>query len=108
MEVPAQIEDDFFEELQMMATGDSPDSEYTLVHHFRDLERLGLVGDDGNATIKKGDRLEAVYDRTGDVVWTIQNPPGLYVSETTPGIGLGRRRNLLLVKLIDRETGVRG
>jgi hypothetical protein len=105
--VPAQIEDDFFEELQMMSTGDSPDSEYTIVHHFRDLERLGLVGVDGNTTIKKGDRIEAVYDKRGEVVMTVQNPPGLFVDETTPVMGLGRRRNLLLVKLVDRETGAR-
>jgi hypothetical protein len=105
--VPAQVEDDFFAGLQMLATGDSPDSEYILVHHFRDLKRLGLVGVDGNALIKKGDRLEAIYDKRGDLVMTVPNPPGLYVSETTPVIGLGSRRNLLLVKLTDRETGVR-
>jgi hypothetical protein len=107
--IPAQIEDDFFEEVQMVATGDSPDTEYYVVHHFRDLERLGLVdAATGNALApKKGDRLEAVYDKRGVVVFTPPNPPGMYVDEVTPEMGLGRRRNLLIVKLVDRETGVR-
>jgi hypothetical protein len=107
LRIPAQIEDDFFEEAQMLTGGDSPDSEYVLVHHFRDLERLGLVEANGNAKIKKGDRVEAIYDKRGAVVMTVQNPPGLYVNEVTPVMGLGRRRNLLLVKVVDRETGVR-
>lgn len=41
--VPCQVEPKVFEDLRMLASGDSPRSDISLVFHFKDLERLGLV-----------------------------------------------------------------
>ena len=40
--VPCQVEPKVFEDLRMLASGDSPRSDISLVFHFKDLERLGL------------------------------------------------------------------
>jgi len=104
--VPAQVEDRAMNELRMTGAGNTPRSEVTVVHHFRDLEGIGLVGDDGMALLRVGDRLEAIYDRDGAKVLDAPAPPGLYVVEARPaGMGLGRRRNLLVVTLRERTEG---
>lgn len=106
--VPAQIEEKTFEQLNFLQTGDSPKSTFVLVHHFNDLTTLGLVDSDGMATIKKGDRVVAIYEKySGDKVFDAPDPPGLFVTEVLPkSFGLGHKRNLLLVTLGDREQGV--
>ena len=106
--VPCQVEPKTFEELRMFAAGNSPRSRVELVFHFRDLERLGLVdAPTGEALVRPGDRLGAVYDTAGTLVQTVRTPPGLYVSEARPiGFGLHRprpSRNLLLVAFEDRQ-----
>lgn len=105
--VPCQVEPEVFEALRMTPNGNAPRSELALVFHFRDLERLGLVdAASGDALIRVGDRLGALYDVTGNLVQAIRTPPGLYVVEARPiGFGLHRvkpRRNLLLVTFADR------
>lgn len=111
IQVPGQVEPGPFRELEMVATGDVPDGEMVIIHHFVDLERLGLVRSDGNASIKKGDRVAAIYHySSGDVVLTIPEKPGLFVIDVGPsegGIGLDGERALLKVTLGDRERGLR-
>lgn len=92
----------------MFAAGNSPRSRVELVFHFRDLERLGLVDvPSGEASIRPGDRLGALYDKAGTLVQAIRTPPGLYVTEARPiGFGLHRprpSRNLLLVAFEERQ-----
>ena len=106
--VPCQVEPKTFEELRMFAAGNSPRSRVELVFHFRDLEQLGLVdAPTGEALVRPGDRLGALYDKAGALVQAIRTPPGLYVSEARPiGFGLYRprpSRNLLLVAFEDRQ-----
>lgn len=106
--VPCQVEPKTLEELRMFAAGNSPRSRVELVFHFRDLERLGLVGaPTGDALVHPGDRLGALYDRAGALVQAVRTPPGLYVTEARPiGFGLHRprpSRNLLLVAFEDRQ-----
>lgn len=106
--VPCQVEPKIFEELHLFASGDSPRSEISLVFHFRDLERLGLVHDQTkDALIRPNDRLSGIYDLGGSLVQAIRTPPGLFVSQAQPrGFGLGRRRpqrNLLLVSFEARQ-----
>jgi hypothetical protein len=106
--LPCQVEPKTFEELRMFAAGNSPRSRIELVFHFRDLERAGLVdGPSGDAMIRPGDRLAALYDKAGALVQAIRTPPGLYVTEARPiGFGLDRRRprrNLLLVAFEQRQ-----
>ena len=106
--VRCQVEPHLFEDLRMLASGDSPRSDVRLVFHFRDLERLGLVDPaTGDARIRPNDRLAGLYDLGGSLVQAIRTPPGLYVTEAQPrGFGLGRsrpRRNLLLVTFEARQ-----
>jgi len=106
--VPCQVEPKVFEDLRMLASGDSPRSDISLVFHFKDLERLGLVdATTGDALIRPNDRLAGLYDLGGLLVQTIRTPPGLYVTQAQPrGFGLGRsrpRRNLLLVTFEARQ-----
>jgi hypothetical protein len=106
--VPCQVDTKVFEELRVFASGNAPRSRIDLVLHFKDLERLGLVdAATGDALLRPGDRLGALYDKTGALVQAVRTPPGLYVTEARPiGFGLDRarpRRNLLTVAFEDRQ-----
>ena len=112
VQIPCQVEPDTFEALSMHASGNVPDSEIALIFHFRDLERLDLVDvDTGDSLIRPGDRLGAIYDKQGNLIQKIRNPPGLYVNEARPiGFALNMshpRRNLLLVTFTDRRQAPR-
>jgi len=106
IKVPAQVEDRRFEGLRQMPSGDSPQSAMVLTMHFRDLERLELVDDDGVARIHKNDRLVELREICSNkLVQSFRDPPGLYVIEAVPAAhGLGLKRNLLLVSLEQRDT----
>ena len=52
-----ETEGDAFEDLRMMGSGDSPNSQIKVLLHFEELEDLGMVDVKGRATIRKGDRL---------------------------------------------------
>jgi len=100
----AQIEDDAFDAMQMMTTGQSPRSMVRLVLHFRELEREGLLDDDGLPMLRKSDRLDAIYRPTGELIQRIPNPPGLFCVEPQPrSFFVGARRNLLLLMFESRE-----
>jgi len=106
--VPCQVEPRVFEDLRMLASGNAPRSELSLVLHFRDLERLGLVDlNTGEALIRPNDRLAGLYDLEGRLVQRIRTPPGLYVTQAQPrGFGMSRSRplrNLLLVTFEARQ-----
>jgi hypothetical protein len=73
---------------------------------------MGLVdGDTGDALLRPGDRLGALYDKAGELVQEVRTPPGLYVTEARPigfGLNMARpRRNLLLVAFEDRQPAAR-
>lgn len=107
--IKAQIEPEMLDSLRMFASGDTPESEFVLIHHFKDLERDGLVDGDGNPAIKKGDRVQAIYKMPPSSAKVLDVPaePGLYVMEVTPrGFGFVTDRNLLKVTLVGRDTGV--
>lgn len=110
LQVSAQIEPDTMDQLRMMASGNSPDSEMKLALHFRELERKGLLDADGRPTIRVNDRLDAIRNkRTGDIIERIPNPPGLFVIEVqSRSFGLGTHRNLCVLTLEDRETSTTG
>lgn len=108
--VPCQVEVGAFEALQQLAAGNSPNSQVTLVFHFRDLEQMGLVDPaTGDALLRISDRLVAIHDVAGNLVQAVRTPPGLYATEVQPqSFGLGRARNLALVTFQERETSARG
>ena len=103
-----QVETNTFELLNQFSSGQSPGFKMSLIFHFRDLENLGLVDPvSGSALLRHGDRLAALYTKTGQLVQTIRNPPGLYATEVSPiGIGLGFQRNLLQIIFTDREQAL--
>lgn len=108
--VPCQVEPEALDALRMTPSGNTPRSSVDLVFHFRDLERMGLVdAATGEALIRTSDRLGALYDAAGQLVWAVRTPPGLYVTEARhAGFGLFRRRprrNLLVVSFTDRPAG---
>ena len=108
--VPCQVEPETLDALRMTPSGNTPRSSVDLVFHFRDLERMGLVdAATGEALIRTSDRLGALYDAAGQLVWAVRTPPGLYVTEARhAGFGLFRRRprrNLLVVSFTDRPAG---
>lgn len=108
--VRCQVEVGAFEALQQLAAGSSPNSQVTLVFHFRDLERMNLVDPaSGDALLRVNGRLVAIRDLAGNLVQAVRSRPGLYATEVQPqSFGLGRSRNLLLVTFQERELGVRG
>jgi hypothetical protein len=110
MLVPCQVEVGAFEALQQLAAGNSPNSQVTLVFHFRDLERMGLVDPTtGDALLRLNDRLVAIRDMAGKLVQAVRTPPGLYATEVQPqSFGLGRSRNLAIVIFQEREISARG
>lgn len=109
---PVQWEQENFGLMQQWGDGNSPAQNVTLVFHFADLERLGLVNDDGSAKINKNDRLCAIYHIPSNKLiqrFSTERGTGMYVIEAAiDSIGLrGSFRNLLIVQLEDRETTVR-
>lgn len=108
--VPCQVEVGAFEALQQLAAGNSPNSQVALVFHFRDLEGMGLVDPaTGDALLRVNDRLVAIHDLAGNLVQAVRARPGLYATEVQPqSFGLGRARNLLIVRWEERELGGRG
>lgn len=109
VQLPAQIEPEQQDKLVMMVTGQSPSSRRTLIFHFADLERLGMVeADTGRPTIRTSDRLAAIRNfRTGELIESIPEQPGMFATEVRSiGFGLGPTRNLLLAVFEERSTSV--
>lgn len=106
----AQWEVENYDFQQQWASGNSPGNRTGLVFHYRDLEKRGLLDEDGNAKIHVNDRLCAIYHaKTEDLIQEIRDPPGLYITQLRPGsMGLrGAKRNVLFATLEDRERSVR-
>lgn len=107
--VKCQVAPESHDALQQFQSGAVPSSEINLTFHYRDLERAGLVDSaTGEALLRANDRLVAIRDLRGELVQAIRTPPGLYALEIRPvSYGLGRKRNLLMVRFEDREQGTR-
>lgn len=112
IQIKAQIEPEQFERMQAMLSGDSPDSFFRVIMHYKDLRQQGLVDGQGRPTIKKNDRLIRILDLKGNLVETFPNPPGMYVRQVmSRGWGLGGSnpsRNLLFVDFEERAVSVLG
>jgi hypothetical protein len=104
IKVPAQFNERFFERLAMYQTGDEAVGAMIITHHSLDLERLGLLDSDGRPTIKKSDRVAAIYRKRSQAkILEIRNPPGLFVREVRPsGWGMGDHINLWDIIVGDR------
>lgn len=110
VQVFCQVELATWERQQQQAAGNQPDSGLTLVFHYRELERRGLVDPaTSEALFRVNDRLVRLLDRrTGNANELVRVAAGgLYATQVSPaGAGLGGRRNLLLVTFDDRAQGL--
>ena len=110
--LPVQVEPQVFEQLQMLATGNSPTSLIRLVFHYRDLEAAGFVeAATGRPLLRINDRLVSIRDyRTQELIEEIPNPPGLWATQVqSRSFGLSSlKRNLLLVTFEERRTAELG
>lgn len=108
IKLPAQFgSTDAFIKLQMMATGSAGATGFVMLFHFADLEANNLVDAAGNAKIKVGDRLVAVYRYDdGTLLQKIKTPPGAYITEAAPIFGLNSERNLLQVTIKSRDPSL--
>jgi hypothetical protein len=80
IDIPCQIEDARFEEIQMVFGGNSPITNLVFVFHRRDLENLGLLdASTRDCLLKTGDRIGSVKNTLGSTVKTFQKP--LYIYE---------------------------
>ena len=105
--IQAQIEPTTMDTLRQMQAGDTPDAEIVCVAHWQELEDLGYVDANGEPTIRKNDRLNAIYTCEEELIQTIRTPPGLYVVDVTSiGFGFGTTRNLLRITFQERELSV--
>lgn len=106
--LPCQVEMGQWGKQNQLQAGNQPDSRLVLVFHFRTLEKLGLIDATGAATIRVDDRLVDLYDRKG--LQLQMTPPigaNLFASEVAVGgVGLGGKRNLLIVTFEDRASGL--
>lgn len=109
-----QVEPGFFESLVQLAAGVSPDSKMILIAHYKDLEAASLVDvTNGEPLIRNNARLVAIRRLNGDLVRTIRNPPGLFVTEVRDighGLGIGSsgsHRNLLMLMFEERVQAAR-
>lgn len=110
VQIPAQIEAEQFDKMQMLISGNSPAEMFRCILHFRDLERLALVKSNGVAAFSQGDRLIRIMSKR--TLETIQFfPQGLYVEHALPrGWGLSptsARRNLLFLDFRARDQSSR-
>jgi hypothetical protein len=103
-----QFEDEEEEKLRQLQDGAAPKARISLVFHFADLERAGMVdAATGDPKIHNGDRLDALYETNGTLVRSFANPPGMFATAVKPsGFGLSSlKRNLLVVTFEDRVQG---
>lgn len=113
IDLDCQVEDEAWETLRMMRSGNATRLELTLVFHFAQLEALGLVdATTGDALAPRvGDRLVAIVDRaTREITQAVPTPPGLYCEEAQPrSYGLsGGKRNLLVCTFRERTRSMPG
>lgn len=107
--LPAQVEMSQWQAQQQRQAGNSPDSMLTLVMHYRDLEARNLVSSTGAALFRVNDKLLAIYDKGGTRLEEVvsETMGGLYCTKVEPGgLGLGGRRNLLVMVFEQRARGV--
>ena len=104
--IPCQIEVLSYDKQHEFFSGNSPLGSMILVVHFTDLETLGYIDSATNeATLRVGDRLDAIYNKCGVLVQTLRIP--LYCTQVQPAeFGLGGARNLLLLTFQTNDTAV--
>lgn len=107
LDLLCQVEDEVWEQMLMLPTGNSPVTRVTLVFHFRDLEEAQLVDVNGDPLAPRvGDRLLSIHRVDGTLVQAA--PPRLFCTQSVPrSYGLSSKtRNLLASVFESRDTSV--
>lgn len=100
--IPAQVDTESLERLQMAASGDQASGYLILTMKFADLEALGLLDSQtGNPLLRRA-RLDAIQ-KDGETTYQFPNPPGLFVDQMAPSFGFDGRRDLLTVRFSTRD-----
>ncbi len=106
LDMKCQVEDEVWEQVQMLATGNSPLTRLTLIFHYRDLEEQGLVDAETGEQLapRVGDRLISMHKTDSTLIRLA--PPRLYcIQAVDRSFGLsGGGRNLLACVFETRET----
>jgi hypothetical protein len=104
IKVPCQVAPKVKQEiLDMGAGGNSPDSKFVVYVHFKWLEQNSLLDASGDPLFRVNDRLNAIYDKWGNLIRTVRNPPGLFLTEVqSRAFGLGSKRNLARLTFQER------
>jgi hypothetical protein len=110
--VPCQVEDDVWEQLQMMRSGNSSLLRITLVFHYTDLEYMGLIdAPTQEATVPRvGDRLASILNTEGALLQSIPEDRPVFCQQATwRSFGLtGGGKNLLVCVFESRDVSERG
>ena len=110
--IPCQVEEkDFFEQLNAMMQGDSPNTRLLLTFHINDLKRLGMWQETatwgGRPALKKGDQIIGFKDPYNQQLFKSPENPGLYIEEVMP-TGFLTTQNLVVCVIGDRSKGEMG
>lgn len=103
--LPCQVEVTKLEELRMSDAGNVPAANITLVFHFADLEEKNLIDElTGEALLRPGDRLAALYRMDGTLIRKFTSAPLFAMEVQDNSIGLAAAtRNLLLMTFSTRD-----
>jgi hypothetical protein len=100
----AQVEQLNTETQKQTPSGNDPDTRYQFVLHMRELEAMTLVGEDGKPLLRVNDKVTAIYATSGVLEQTFAPP--IFVTEVQAGgLGLGGRKNLVVLICSSRPKG---
>lgn len=103
--VQAQIEAQATEAQTQTPSGNVPETRYQFVLHMRELEQRQLVGTDGRPIFRINDKVTGIYSAQGAVLQLFE--AGIFVTEVqAAGLGLGGRKNLVVLVCQSRPQGI--
>lgn len=109
--IPCQVEPMKWEDTQRVSDGDDVSSMIKLVFHRRWFEQNNMLDSNGLPKLRKGDRLDSIKDRSGNVIQKFgDHPDGVYLYSIMPdSFGLNMRQpkpNLFVALFNNRPKGL--
>jgi hypothetical protein len=99
--IPAQVDPESLERLQMMPTGDQNGGTVFFTVKFADLEESGLLDSKGNPKLRRA-RIGSIK-KDDEVVYAFPDPPGMFVDQVVPSTGFNGRPNTLTIRCSTRD-----
>ncbi len=100
--IPAQVDTESLERLQMGPTGDGSAGFLFLTVRFADLDALGLLQPETFNPLLTRARLGEIQ-KDGVTLYGFPNPPGMYVDQMAPSFGFDGKRDLLTIRFGTRD-----